>query len=130
MARFDIYVAKVYFRGSEEYAIRPIIQVKKDADKPFAFAMITSHEKRDWESDIELNDWKEAGLKRASTVRLSERLYSNPTHKEKIGHISLADEELIITQLNIPHKIYKHKTEDLDDTFDMKLSLLEELKNV
>ena len=83
MARFDIYVAKVYFRGSEEYAIRPIIQVKKDADKPFAFAMITSHEKRDWESE-----------------------------------------------LNIPHKIYKHKTEDFDDDFDMNLYLLEELKDV
>ena len=130
MARFDIYVAKVYFRGSEEYAIRPIIQVKKDADKPFAFAMITSHEKRDWESDVELNDWREAGLKKPSTVRLSERLYNNPIYNEKIGHISLSDEELIITQLNIPHKIYKHKTEDLDDDFDMNLYLLEELKDV
>ena len=130
MARFDIYVAKVYFRGSEEYAIRPIIQVKKDADTPFAFAMITSHEKRDWESDVELNDWREAGLKKPSAVHLSERLYNNPIYKEKIGHISLSDEELIITQLNIPHKIYKHKTEDLDDDFDMNLYLLEELKDV
>lgn len=124
MALFDVYLGKVYFDNGIDYKYRPIIQINEDASIDNAFSVITSNVSRKGNGEVLINDYKEAGLKNISNIRLSKRL-NNPSSKIYIGKLSLNDQISMLRGLKETYSIEKHKTEDFDDAFDMNYSLLE-----
>ena len=124
MALFDVYLGKVYFDNGIDYKYRPIIQINENTDIDNAFAVITSNISRKGNREVLINDYKEAGLKNISNIRLSKRL-SSPSSKIYIGKLSLTDQISVLKGLKENYSIEKHKTEDFDDEFDMNYSLLE-----
>ena len=124
MALFDIYLGKVYFDNGIDYKYRPIIQISENIDIDNAFAVITSNISRKGNGEVLITDYKEAGLKTISNIRLSKRL-NNPSSKIYIGKLSLNDQISMLKGLKENYSIETHKTEDFDDEFDMNYSLLE-----
>ena len=127
MALFDVYLGKVYFDNEIDYKYRPILQANSNPNADNAFAVITSNTSRKSNGEILILDFKDAGLKNLSTARLSKRL-NNPSSKIHIGRLSKNDQLSIIKGLRENYKIEKHKTEDLDDDFDIDFPILIEVK--
>lgn len=127
MALFDLYVVKVFFDDGVNFKMRPVIQVKSDANSSNAFAVISSNTSRSGISELTIKDYKYAGLKKESNIRLSKRI-SNPTNLKYIGALSATDSAELSKKLLNAFKIENHKTEDLDDDFDMNFPILIEVK--
>lgn len=121
MAKFDIYTANVHFTDKQESKRRPIIQIKNNPNAPNAFAMISGTKKKLYAGDVNILNWKEAGLTEPSRVRLGERLDCPESIKTKhpVGKLSIEDAIEVQIQFNTPHKIKKHFAEELDDEFTL-----------
>lgn len=90
------------------------------------FAKVTGTEQP---GDIEIHDWGEAGLIKKSYIRLTDRC-SNPTVIDVIGSLTIADKRKMLKALEKCSSYNTLETEDLDDEFDMHLSLLEDLIDI
>ena len=120
MARFDVYIARVWFSELNGFRDRPIVQVKNNPNAPNSFAMISTTEKDLYAGDVPLTNPKEAGLKeenKPNRVRLAERLDLPKCLKTRkpIGALDDEDAQNVAAALLVPHKIKKHYAEDLDD---------------
>ena len=124
MALFDIYLGKVYFDNGVDYKYRPILQILENDKLENAFAVITSNTSRKGNGEVFIVDYEQTGLKGPSNIRLSKRL-DNPSSKIYIGKLSRQDQISVLINLKENYNIEKHKTEDLDDDFNMNYSLLE-----
>lgn len=99
LERGEIYSCKVYFenpdrKGTFTYKKRPVL-ILENKSYLIETAEITSHSVRKWDTgDYRIRDWKEAGLKKPSTVRLTLRVGISPHMLDKkIGELSVRDEE-------------------------------------
>lgn len=124
MALFDIYLGKVYFDNGIDYKYRPILQILENDKLENAFAVITSNTSRKGNGEVFIADYEQAGLKGPSNIRLSRRL-DNPSSKIYIGKLSKHDQISVLISLKESYNIEKHKTEDLDDDFNMNYVLME-----
>ena len=95
---YDIYLGAVPYEEDEElplsrYKIRPVVILDQNAGYILNVAPITSHAVRDWDvGDYEIIDWKEAGLRKPSTVRLDNLINLNRINIEKkIGRLTARD---------------------------------------
>lgn len=79
--------------------------------------------------DIEIHDWGEAGLIKKSYIRLTDRC-SNPTVLRVIGRLTIADKRKMLKALEKCSNYKTLETEELDDEFDMHLSLFEDLTDI
>ena len=79
--------------------------------------------------DIEIHDWGEAGLIKKSYIRLTDRC-SNPTVLRVIGRLTIADKRNMLKALEKCSNYKTLETEELDDEFDMHLSLFEDLTDI
>lgn len=92
MNKYDIYWAYVYFQDIYNGKRRPVIQLDNNTFVPL-IAPITSHTARD-KLDYSIKDWREAGLTKPSTIRLSKRIKLNKTLLDSyIGKLSIEDSE-------------------------------------
>lgn len=121
MARFDIYIAKVWFSDIDQFRNRPVIQVKGSIHAPDCFALISTTDKELYSGDIIIEDLEAAGLKQPSRIRLGERLDFPKSLKTRkpIGRLSEKDIKKMLKVFYQPHKIKKHYAEDLDDDFTL-----------
>lgn len=124
MAIFDVYTAFIYYQNETVGKRRPILQVKTSSREPDAFCVITKAPPRNnFPGEIRLEDWQYAGLTIPSTARLSIRV-TTPTRYRKIGTLSTTDALSISNELINTDIRERHISEEFDDNFDMKLSLL------
>ena len=127
MSRFDIYTARVHYIDEPNSKPRPIIQIKSDKNAPNSFAMISGTHKKKYPGDVDIEFWKEAGLKKPSRVRLGERVDLPECCKtaKPVGKLLLEDAKNVHLEYLKPHKIQKHFAEEIDDEFTMN-SMLED----
>ena len=90
----EIWLAEIFFTSGPASKIRPILILWLDADD-VVVAAITSASPRS-PTDISLADWKAAGLRVPSTIRLS-RLdcLEQVVLRQKLGALSLNDAQRI-----------------------------------
>lgn len=89
MKRWDIYIADVPFEDLPESKLRPVLILDGDVLLVDCLKM-TSHPPRPGE--YSLQKWREAGLHKATTVRLSKRLLLNQDALRKyVGHLQPID---------------------------------------
>ena len=126
MAKFDLYSANVKFHNEENSKSRPVLQIKNNINEPDSLCVITKHAPRtNYTGEVAIVDWRQAGLRLPSTARLSIRV-SLPSHYNYIGTLTTADALNVELQLANVQIRERHIAEEVDDLFDMKLSVLEE----
>jgi len=102
MKIFDIYSYRFKFEDSNQSKIRPVIILKNNR-----VAKITTHSVRD-SKDYRIHKYKEAGLRKPSTIRFSKTINLNTRDLSKyIGHLHNDDIEII-------NKIYLNKNEGIN----------------
>jgi mRNA interferase MazF len=74
----DVLLARLPFPDGRGYKARPVLVIYEHVDADLLVAPITSHQVRG-ESDSALHDWRMAGLRLPSTVRM-----------DKLGTVSRA----------------------------------------
>ena len=96
--------------------LRPALVI---TDSPFqnnagavVLMMVTSAERSHWESDIELSDWKSAGLHKASMVRWKIFTLDEQLIVSRRGSLSLKDQQRIKDSFK---KICTHWLDDEED---------------
>lgn len=95
----DVWLAIFpYDDDSNKYKIRPVI-VLDESTIGILSVKVTSHEAREFDPyDVPLFYWSEAGLRLASTARVSKTIYLDPSvFKTKIGTL-VADDLLKVLQ--------------------------------
>ena len=72
--RWDIWIAKVEFEGGTGSKIRPVLII--DGTRCYVLSLkITSHVPRSqFSGEYQIIEWKEAGLMKPSTIRISKQL--------------------------------------------------------
>lgn len=95
--RWDVWFASVRFEDSTEVKSRPVVIT--DHGEVYVLALkVTSHAPRDVWGEYALVYWREAGLSKPSTVRISKRLRLEPHDMiRKVGTLHPADIMSIIT---------------------------------
>lgn len=89
MNKWDVFLADVPFEDIQESKLRPVI-VLEDAIVLVDCLKMTSQLPRDGEYVLKM--WKEAGLKKPTTVRISKRLVLNPSaFRKRIGSLHPID---------------------------------------
>lgn len=90
--KYNLYLADVNYENTEEHKIRPVIQINDGLYLPVV-AKITSHPPRKgYKLEYAIQDWKEAGLKKPSTIRFSNVFEIEKDDLiKKIGHLSSND---------------------------------------
>lgn len=68
--RWDIWLAKVYFDGTDEFKYRPVLVIKPEVCYVLSLG-ITSHLPRDCWGEYVIQYWEESGLTKPSTIRCS-----------------------------------------------------------
>lgn len=92
--KWEIWLAKVHFDDYPEiFKVRPVLLTSSEADSDgnFVCLFITSKEKKG-PKDYTIRKWKEAGLKKESTI--TSRILKIPPKdfgKKKVGQLSLSD---------------------------------------
>lgn len=74
MSKWDIYLANVPFEDISQTKIRPVV-ILDDSAIVIDSLKMTSHKPR--QGEYALQKWKEAGLHKPTTVRISKRLALN-----------------------------------------------------
>lgn len=90
MTKWDVYIADVPFEDIMESKVRPVVIVDDSIVATIDCIKLTSHPPRSGE--YALKYWKEAGLHKPTTVRLSKVLSLSPTNlKTRIGSLHIVD---------------------------------------
>lgn len=121
MKTFDIFLARVYFEDIEGHKIRPVLCIS-DNDETIEGRKITSKPKRDtYPGECDIEDWKKAGLREPSVVRMS-KYVTIPKRdiKKLIGHLTLKDIQKISEYMDTPYK----ESYNIDDEIDNYLTQL------
>lgn len=71
MSKWDIYLANVPFEDLSQFKIRPVLILDDTAVLVDCLKMTSHVPRRD---EYALKDWKGAGLKKPTTIRMSKRL--------------------------------------------------------
>lgn len=89
--RWDVWFASVRFEDSDEVKARPVVIT--DHGEVYVLALkVTSHAPRDAWGEYALVYWREAGLNKPSTVRISKRLRLEPRDMiRKVGTLHPMD---------------------------------------
>ena len=88
---WEIWYADFGYEESKESKDRPALVIEIDGAF-YVSAMITSHEQRNVWGDIDIAEWRKAGLDHESTIRLSRVLKLSREHfRKKIGVLSARD---------------------------------------
>lgn len=89
--RWDVWFASVRFEDSDEVKARPVVIT--DHGEVYVLALkVTSHAPRDAWGEYALVYWREAGLSKPSTVRISKRLRLEPRDMiRKVGTLHPMD---------------------------------------
>ena len=95
MNKYDIYLATVSFidrDGVQMSKVRPVMILNSTTAVPIA-SPITSHSPRaKYNGDYAIQDWKQAGLSKPSTLRLNYVVdNSNGVFLKQIGRLSTLD---------------------------------------
>ena len=89
MMKWDIYIADVPFEDLPETKLRPVV-VLEDSVILIDCLKMTSHAPR--QGEYVLKRWKEAGLKKPTTVRISKRLLLEPSaFRKHVGSLHPID---------------------------------------
>lgn len=92
---WDVLLAKVFYDDKpEEYKIRPVVLIDKKANL-YLMLKMTSHKPRsNFPGEYPVQHWREAGLKKPSTIRASQinRTPLNLIYK-KIGTLHQEDQK-------------------------------------
>ncbi len=90
--RWDIWIAKVGFEAQDGFKIRPVLIIDGTCCCVLSLK-ITSHTPREgYDGEYQIIEWKEAGLMKPSTIRITKRL-SLPTDSfvKRIGRLMPID---------------------------------------
>lgn len=100
--RWEVWFASVRFEDSREVKARPVVIT--DSGEVYVLALkVTSHAPRDMWDEYALVYWREAGLIKPSTVRISKRLRLKPGDMiRKIGMLHPADIMSIVRIMQAP----------------------------
>jgi len=92
--QWEIWTAQFAYEDAPNIKkFRPILVIENKEFYPILGAKITSHKIRNnYPGEYSIKKWKEAGLTKESTIRLSKRLLLEEIDfKEKIGRLSPID---------------------------------------
>lgn len=100
---FDVVVVPFPFTDLPVTKKRPALVVSRRAFNAghghLTLAMITTAKNSDWPSDVEITDWKDAGLTRASRVRLKLFTLKESLILGRLGALSPKDQAAAQTAL-------------------------------
>lgn len=101
MSKWEIYLAYVRYEDTDGGKHRPVLVVEDGTAYPISCLKMTSHEPRYGEYAI--IRWREAGLHKQTTIRISKILYLNEDDfVKKIGDldpVDISNIEKMISQL-------------------------------
>lgn len=99
MSLWDVYLAKVPFEDIDKTKIRPVLIIEEYA---YIVSCIKMTSQAPRPGEYVLKKWKEAGLKKETTVRLSKALWlSKDLILKKIGHLHPIDILEIEKRINL-----------------------------
>ncbi|MCM1364264.1 MAG: type II toxin-antitoxin system PemK/MazF family toxin [Faecalibacterium sp.] len=88
--KWEIYLANVKFEDIDESKIRPVLILQDGNFVPIECLKMTSQSPR--KGEYALRNWKEAGLRKPTVVRISKTLRLHPSEIiKRIGKLDLAD---------------------------------------
>ena len=90
--RWDIWIARVEFEEGSGSKIRPVLII--DGTRCYVLSLkITSHDPRtQFPGEYQIIEWKEAGLMKPSTIRISKKLnLPADSFLKKIGRLTELD---------------------------------------
>ena len=91
MAKYDVYLQEVVFEDNpEEFKLRPILDLGNNTGVTLAAKITSKPPRAGYFGEYVLQQWKEAGLKKPSTIRLS-KLFPLSDRKTYLGHLTPLD---------------------------------------
>jgi mRNA-degrading endonuclease toxin of MazEF toxin-antitoxin module len=101
--RFEIWLARVYFKDKPNVVKQRPVVVIDTRESSATVAKVTSHTPRDdFEGEVAIENWQEAGLLKPSTIRCSqvyELNYSELLKDKPFGMLQREDRERLTEQL-------------------------------